>query len=118
MSIFYSLIFLFYLFNKASSLDKVTVDKQQILVNGKPFIANGAAGNVRFDLLKQLGGNVIRTYGDEIDQIIGPASKAGLKIVAGFWLGQVSQGYVNYQNPNDKNVRKLKFNYSNKRPFR
>ena len=108
MSIFYSLIFLFYLFNQVSSLDKVTVDKQQILVNGKPFIANGAAGNVRFDLLKQLGGNVIRTYGDEIDQIIGPASKAGLKIVAGFWLGQVSQGYVNYQNPNDKNVGRIK----------
>ncbi|KAL7079721.1 hypothetical protein ACQ4LE_001839 [Meloidogyne hapla] len=101
---FYSFIFLFYLFNKVLSLDKVTVYGQQILVNGKPFIANGAAGNVRFDLLKQLGGNVIRTYGDEIANIIEPASKAGLKIVAGFWMGQVSQGYVNYNNPQDKNM--------------
>ncbi|KAF7633285.1 hypothetical protein Mgra_00007323 [Meloidogyne graminicola] len=102
MFLLYSILLLFHLLNKASALDKITISGQQILVNGKPFILNGAAGNIRYDLLKQLGGTVIRTYGDEIDQIIGPASQAGLKVVAGFWMGQVSQGYVNYKNQDQK----------------
>ncbi|KAL7078371.1 hypothetical protein ACQ4LE_001964 [Meloidogyne hapla] len=101
---FFKVFFLFYLFTKVSS-DTVTVSGQQILVNGEPFEANGAAGDVRFDLLKQLGGKVIRTYGDEIEQLIEPASKYGLKIVAGFWLGQIGQGYVNYSSDTDK-IRK------------
>lgn len=74
----------------------VTVQGEKILVDGKPFAVLGAAGQSRFGLLKQLGATTIRTYGDETGFVLDEAQKAGLKVIAGFWLEHPRRGF-NYR---------------------
>ncbi|OYX82815.1 MAG: hypothetical protein B7Y75_05965, partial [Azorhizobium sp. 35-67-5] len=45
-----------------ASATGVTVRGTEILLDGRPFIANGAAGRGRLTELKAIGGGVIRTY--------------------------------------------------------
>lgn len=72
---------------------QVTVDRDAILVNGKPFVAVGAAGQSRFGLLKQLGATTVRTYGDETGFVLDEAQKVGLKVIAGFWMEHPRRGF-------------------------
>lgn len=72
---------------------QVTVDRDAILVNGKPFVAVGAAGQSRFGLLKQLGATTVRTYGDETGFVLDEAQKNGLKVIAGFWMEHPRRGF-------------------------
>lgn len=74
----------------------VTIDRDAILVDGKPFVAVGAAGQSRFGLLKQLGATTIRTYGDETGYVLDEAQKVGLKVIAGFWMEHPRRGF-NYR---------------------
>jgi len=74
----------------------VTVDRDAILVDGKPFVAVGAAGQSRFGLLKQLGATTVRTYGDETGFVLDEAQKVGLKVIAGFWMEHPRRGF-NYR---------------------
>lgn len=76
----------------------VTVKGQAILLDGKPFTVQGAAGHTRLDLLKQLGGNTIRTYGAEESWVLDEAHKHGLKVILGFWLEHPRRG-VSYRDP-------------------
>lgn len=71
----------------------VTVDRDAILVDGKPFVAVGAAGQSRFALLKQLGATTVRTYGDETGFVLDEAQKNGLKVIAGFWMEHPRRGF-------------------------
>lgn len=71
---------------------------QTILVDGKPFTVQGAAGHERLDLLKQLGGNTIRTYGAEEAWVLDEAHKHGMKLILGFWLEHPRRG-VSYRDP-------------------
>ncbi|WP_300302589.1 glycoside hydrolase family 2 TIM barrel-domain containing protein [Ferrovibrio sp.] len=86
------------LFAAAQSADAatVTVQGEKILVDGRPFAVLGAAGQSRFGLLKQLGATTIRTYGDETGFVLDEAQKAGLKVIAGFWLEHPRRGF-NYR---------------------
>lgn len=74
----------------------VTVHGDKILVDGKAFAVLGVAGQSRFGLLKQLGATTIRTYGDETGFVLDEAQKAGLKVIAGFWLEHPRRGF-NYR---------------------
>src|SRR3546814_4037688 len=65
----------------------------RILVDGKPFIVHGGAGQSRMGLLKQLGATVIRTYGEESGYVLDEAQKHGLKVIAGFWLEHPRRGF-------------------------
>ena len=96
---FFLLILLFGNYFHYVITDVVSVSGENILVNGSPFIANGGAGQVRLDLLKQVGGKVVRTYGSETGGVLDAAEKAGLKVLAGFWMGQPAQGF-DYNNQN------------------
>jgi hypothetical protein len=71
----------------------VEVERDAILVDGKPFAVVGAAGQTRFGLLKQLGATTVRTYGDETGFVLDEAQKAGLKVIAGFWLEHPRRGF-------------------------
>ncbi|WP_341989438.1 glycosyl hydrolase [Azorhizobium sp. AG788] len=71
----------------------VTVRGTDILLDGRPFIANGAAGRDRLVELKGIGGGVIRTYGDEPGEILDAAQRAGLKVIVGFWLEHPRRGF-------------------------
>lgn len=76
----------------------VTVRGELVLVDGEPFVARGAAGERRLDLLKQLGATAVRTYGEETGAVLAEAERLGLKVVAGFWLEHPRRGF-NYNDP-------------------
>jgi hypothetical protein len=77
----------------AASAATVEVDRDAILVDGKPFAVVGAAGQTRFMLLKQLGATTVRTYGEETGFVLDEAQKVGLKVIAGFWLEHPRRGF-------------------------
>jgi len=77
---------------------EVRVQDSQLLVDGQPFQVRGAAGTVRLDLLKQLGANTVRTYGEEEAAILDQAAAHGLKVILGFWLEHPRRG-VSYRDP-------------------
>ena len=77
----------------AAHAGQVEVKGSQILVDGKPFIPNGAAAEDRLADLKALGATVVRTYGQEPGAILDAAQRAGLKVIAGFWLGHPRRGF-------------------------
>lgn len=77
----------------SSAAAAVEVRGESILVDGKPFAVVGAAGQTRFGLLKQLGATTVRTYGDETGFVLDEAQKAGLKVIAGFWLEHPRRGF-------------------------
>lgn len=72
---------------------QIAIQGERILVDGKPFIVQGAAGQSRMGLLKQLGANTIRTYGDETGFVLDEAQKHGLKVIAGFWMEHPRRGF-------------------------
>ncbi|GGF88845.1 hypothetical protein GCM10007301_55990 [Azorhizobium oxalatiphilum] len=76
----------------------VSVRGTEILLDGKPFLANGAAGASRLAELKGIGAKVIRTYGEEPGEILDAAQRAGLKVIVGFWMEHPRRGF-DYGNP-------------------
>jgi hypothetical protein len=68
-------------------------------VNGQPFWVKGVGGTSHLKLLRDLGGNAIRTWGaDDLLPLLDEAHTLGLKVVVGIWLGHERHGF-NYQNP-------------------
>jgi hypothetical protein len=82
----------------AAPAAEVEVRGDAILVDGRPFLPRGAAGERRLDLLKSLGANAVRTYGEETGAVLDEAQRLGLKVVAGFWLEHPRRGF-DYGNP-------------------
>ncbi|HYH00663.1 MAG TPA: glycoside hydrolase family 2 TIM barrel-domain containing protein [Terriglobales bacterium] len=67
-----------------------------LLRGGKPYYIYGAGGQGNLELLKQLGGNSIRTWhaGALADTpILRDADKLGLTVAAGLWLGHERHGF-------------------------
>lgn len=66
----------------------------QLLVDGKPFFIKGAGGSYSRSLLKELGGNAIRTWGvDQLGAALDEAQKNGLKVCAGIWIEHERHGF-------------------------
>lgn len=66
----------------------------QLLRNGQPYAIHGAGGQVELDLLKQLGGNSIRTWGaDNLGHLLDAAHQRGLTVCVGMWLGHPRHGF-------------------------
>lgn len=72
---------------------QVQVRGTEILVDGKPFVPNGAAAEGRLADLKALGATVVRTYGQEPGEILDGAQRVGLKVIVGFWMGHPRRGF-------------------------
>ncbi|MFB9901079.1 glycoside hydrolase family 2 TIM barrel-domain containing protein [Cerasicoccus arenae] len=74
--------------------------KFELLVDGKPFFANGVGGYNNLPMLKEMGGNCFRTWGIEsleerIDgkPLLDYAHDLGLKVVVGIWIGHERHGF-------------------------
>jgi hypothetical protein len=73
--------------------------RHQLIVDGKPFFIQGAGGSYSRSLLKDLGGNAIRTWGvDQLDDALAEAEKNGLKVCAGIWIEHERHGFT-YDDP-------------------
>jgi hypothetical protein len=71
----------------------------QLLRGGKPYFVRGAGGSQNLELLKQAGGNSIRTWGAEnAEKDLDAAYKAGLTVTLGIWLGHKGHGFK-YDDP-------------------
>lgn len=94
---------------QAGSVVKVsqTADGQwELIRDGEPYYIKGAAGLEHLELLAELGGNSIRTWG--IDQIrtktsdgrefLDKAHSLGLTVSLGIWIAQPRHGF-DYMNP-------------------
>ena len=67
----------------------------QLLRKGQPYFIRGAgADDRRFHSVAAVGGNSIRLWGDEkLGESLDAAQALGLTVCAGFWVGQVRQGF-------------------------
>lgn len=72
---------------------EVSVRGQDVLVDGKPFQARGASGQLHLAELKARGATVVRTYGEEGPAVLAEAEKLGLKVIFGFWLEHPRRGF-------------------------
>ncbi len=61
---------------------------------GQPYFVKGVGGDGSMEMLAKLGGNSIRTWGEDgLKEKLDAAHKQGLTVTAGIWLGQVRQGF-------------------------
>lgn len=66
----------------------------QLLRNGQPFYIRGAGGDASLELLGELGGNSIRTWGIEgLQERLDEAQRQGLMVCVGIWLGHERHGF-------------------------
>lgn len=70
----------------------VTVSGRQILVDGQPFPVRGAAVEAPLAPLAGLGATTVRSYGGDPGPLLDEAQKAGLKVIAGLWVGHPRLG--------------------------
>jgi hypothetical protein len=80
------------------SVVKITGDADtgfQLLRNGEPYIIKGAGGHQFLDVLADVGGNTIRTWGvgPETRQLLDDAQKEGIAVTIGIWLGHERHGF-------------------------
>jgi hypothetical protein len=65
-----------------------------LLRDGKPYLIKGGGGRVYLELLKEAGGNSLRTWGeDDLEPLLDRAQELGLTVTVGIWLGQERQGF-------------------------
>lgn len=89
-----------------------TNDGFQLIRNGKPFIINGACGNVNLELLAKIGANTIRIYDTtNITEILDEAHKLNLAVVVDIDIPKYSNTYNFYLDKS--NTDSLKQNVEN-----
>lgn len=65
-----------------------------LLKNGEPYVIHGVGGSANLPLLKQRGGNTIRTWDAEgIDDTLDEAHELGISVVVGIWIAHQRHGY-------------------------
>ncbi len=66
----------------------------QLVRNGHPFFIKGAGGDGSLKLLKECGGNSIRTWhSDNLESRLAEAQALGLTVTVGIWLGHKEHGF-------------------------
>ncbi len=65
----------------------------QLLRNDRPFFTQGAGGGRRFDLLKKLGGNTVRTWHTNSFEELDRAHAYGLAVMAGLSVEHERHGF-------------------------
>jgi hypothetical protein len=97
--LFLSLVISFFLLSCGNQgIKKVEIKKTemgyQLFRGGEPFYIKGACINDHYGLLKEYGGNSIRTWGvSSWDEVFEMADKYDLTVFAGIWLEQERQGF-------------------------
>ncbi len=84
----------------AAGTQLVNTDGQwKLLRDGQPYFIQGAGGDRSLELLKQIGGNSIRTWDAKgIDALLDEAHKLGITVTVGIWLDHERHGF-NYSDP-------------------
>lgn len=84
----------------AVSIDQLDNGDYQLIADKKPYVVNGVGGTKHLEILKELGGNTIRTWGiEELEQkiegklLLDYAESIGIKVVVGLWLGHERHGF-------------------------
>jgi hypothetical protein len=76
-----------------------TAEGYRLLRNGEPYVIRGAGGEEHLALLKEAGGNSIRTWGAEDKRtLLDRAHALGLTVTIGIWLGHQRHGF-RYDDP-------------------
>jgi hypothetical protein len=66
----------------------------RLLRDGKAYFIKGVGGRSYLDVLKEVGGNSIRTWGeDDLEPLLDRCQELGLTVTVGIWLGQPRQGF-------------------------
>lgn len=66
----------------------------QLIRNGEPYYVNGAGGTTQLDVLQEIGGNSIRTWGTEnAQEILDEAYSRGISVCLGLWVGHERHGF-------------------------
>ena len=66
----------------------------EMLRDGKPYYVKGAGGDTHLDIVVNIGGNSIRTWGiDDAQTILDNAQKHGLTVMLGMWLQHERHGF-------------------------
>ncbi len=75
-------------------------EQWQLIRDGRPYEIRGAGGNTALELLKQCGGNSIRTWGVDGNTaaLLDAAHEQGLTVTVGIWLAHLNHG-ANYRDP-------------------
>ena len=70
-------------------------DGWRLYCDEKPFFIKGAGGDGSRSLLKEIGGNCVRTWGVDGDtaRLLDDAERQGLMVCLGIWLGHERQGF-------------------------
>ena len=73
----------------------------QLLRDGQPYFIKGVGGNGPLTLLKDLGGNSVRTWGaDDLGPQLDQAQQLGISVCVGIWLGHEDKNnHFNYSDP-------------------
>lgn len=86
-------------------VEKSTSGGWTLLKDGQPYVIRGAGGSGRLELLRELGGNTIRTWGiEQLDQqengktLLDRCQAQGIGIMAGIWIQHERHGF-NYSDP-------------------
>jgi len=85
-------------FSQITDIHKTEIIKTnvgfQLLRNGDPYYVKGAGGYEYLGLLKDIGGNSIRTWGTEnAQEILDDAYDNGLTVCLGLWAGHERHGF-------------------------
>ncbi|MDO4570835.1 MAG: glycoside hydrolase family 2 TIM barrel-domain containing protein [Planctomycetia bacterium] len=93
----------------AQSVVKVVQNEEvgfSLLKDGRPFFICGAGGNQYLSVLREMGGNSMRTWGQETARRdLDNAQKEGLSVALGFWMGHERHGF-DYSDPAQRQRQK------------
>ena len=92
------LLFVFVFFTNYAQQGKteiVEINNQFHLIrNGSPYFIKGAGGDTKLSLLKEIGGNSIRTWTiDNAKSVLDKAHEYGISVCIGLWVGHERHGF-------------------------
>ncbi|MFN7120363.1 MAG: glycoside hydrolase family 2 TIM barrel-domain containing protein [Saprospiraceae bacterium] len=84
--------------NKTYNASKVEIRKTgtryQLFRDGKPYFIKGASGRTNLAMIKEAGGNSIRTYtADALDTLLERAHALDLSVAVGLYVGRELEGF-------------------------
>ena len=90
------LLFVFVFFTNYAQQGKteiVEINNQFHLIrNGSPYFVKGA-GDTKLSLLKEIGGNSIRTWTIDTKSVLDKAHEHGISVCIGLWVGHERHGF-------------------------
>ena len=92
------LLFVFVFFTNHAQQGKTEIveikNQFHLIRNGNPYYIKGAGGDTKLSLLKEIGGNSIRTWTiDNAKSVLDKAHEHGISVCIGLWVGHERHGF-------------------------